>query len=231
MTLETQALREHEQATQEVATLATRSQGGAGAATALDVALVDERALTRDPAGLSRPPVNGSVAQRHAALIKQAKDAVADEVENIREKLHLIGRHTGDESRLALKTIDDAVNAAMAAADRADLLTPSEVSAEVSALRLPRATDAAATVEAAWVAVRAAERGLSIETLFRLGAIDVDLLDTLLRYLELAATVITASSTAASEAIRQRAGSDSSHVAEQVRAAATALVERCEVPE
>ena len=119
----------------------------------------------------------------------------------------------------------------MAAAERAHLLTPHDAAAELQALRLPPATEAAAAVEAAWVAVRAVERGLSIEALARVGAVDVDLLATLRRYLELAATVIAASSAAASEAIRQRAGSESSDLGEQVRAAATALLDRCEVPE
>jgi hypothetical protein len=197
----------------------------------LDVAFVDERALTRDPAGLDRPPRDAAVALRHAELAEQAKAALEEEAASIRETLDVIARHTGDENRLALKTVDDAVKTAMAVAEHAHLLAPHDAVAELQALRLPRATDAAAGVESAWVAVRAAERGFSVEALARVSAVDVDLLATLRRYLDLAARVIAASSEAASEAIRQRSGSEGSGLGEQIRAAATTLSERCEVPD
>ena len=141
--LQGQALREHEQATKEVAAVATRSQGGAGAATALDVALIDERALARDPAGLERAPRDAAVARRHAELTEQARGALEDEARSIRETLDFIAHHTGDENRIALKTIDDAAKTAMAAAERAHLLTPHDAVAELRTLRLPRATEAA----------------------------------------------------------------------------------------
>ena len=229
--LQNQALREHEQATKEVAAIAARSQGGAGAATALDIALIDERALARDPAGLDRAPRDGAVGLRHAELAEQAKGALEDEARSIRETLDFIAQQTGDENRLALKTIDDSVTTAVGAAERAHLLTPPDAAEELRALRLPPATEAAGAVEAAWVAIRATERGMSVESLARLGAVDVDLLATVRRYLELADTVVTASIDEASEAIRQRAGSESTGLGEQVRGAAAALLDLCRVPE
>jgi hypothetical protein len=56
------------------------------------------------------------------------------------------------------------------------------------------------------------------------------LLATVSRYLELAARVIRESGAAASEAIRQRTGADSSELGEQVRTAAAALLQSCEDP-
>lgn len=224
------ALREHEWAVGALATLATRSQGGAGAATALDPTLVDERALSRDPAGLDRSPRAEAVAERHAALVDTATAAAEEEAGRIKQLLLSIGEHTGDANRIALKSIDDAVSAATSAAEEADLLTPHDAAIELAAVRLPRASQAAAALESGWVAVRAAERGLSVDSLFRLGAVDTRLLAVLQRYLDLAAEVLAKSGDAAAEAIRQRGSSESSDLGDEVRAAASVLLAMCEVP-
>ena len=192
--------------------------------------LVDERALARDPAGLDRPPRAEAIGERHAALVSAASAAIEDEARQIEQLLLGIGEHTGDASRLALKSIVDAVTTATGAAEEADLLVPHQRAADLAAFRLPRAGQAAAAVEAGWVAVRAAERGLSLDALYRLGAVDVPMLVELRRYLELAADVLAQSSDAAAEAIRQRGSSDASDLGDEVRAAASALLAMCEVP-
>src|SRR5262249_50229627 len=163
---------------------------------------------------------------RHAALREQARSAAKEEAGRVREALELIAPHTGDENRLALKSIRDAGATAMGAAEGAAVLGPPHVVGEPQSLHVPRSPEAPAAGEAGWVAARAGDRELSLDVLFRLGAVDVDLLAILCRYVELAAEVLDESSAAAAEAIRQRAPSETSDLGVQVRAAATALLER-----
>jgi hypothetical protein len=228
--LEGAALAEHGRLREAVEAVATRSQGGAGAATALDAALIDERSLDRDPDGLKRPPADAGLAQRQEALLYDAKAALEVEAGVICDVLRVIAAHVGEEGRLPLKTIADEVAAAMAAADRVQLLVPNEAVVELRSLQLPKATEAAAAVEAAWTAVRAAERGVSADALFRIGAVDVGMLTLVQRYLDAAALIIRRSSTEARAAIVQRSGAGASARGDAVRAAAAVLLAACEVP-
>ena len=228
--LEATALAVHGKLREAIEAVATRSQGGAGGATALDATLIDERALDRDPDGLKKPPTDAELAQRREALLRDAEAALEVEAGMIRDTLLAIAAHVGEEGRLPLKTIADEVQAAMAAAEQARLLTPHDSVVEMHSLELPTAGEAAAAVEAAWIAVRASERGVTGDALFRIGAVDVGMLALVRRYLDVAALIIRRSSTTARTAIEQRSGSGTSARGDAVRAAAAALLASCEVP-
>lgn len=228
--LEATALAEHGKLREAIEAVATRSQGGAGGATALDATLIDERALDRDPDGLKKPPTDAELAQRREALLRDAQAALEVEAGVIRDVLRAIAAHVGAEGRLPLKTIADEVQAAMAAAEQVRLLTPHDSVVEMRSLELPTASEAAAAVEAAWIAVRASERGVTADALFRIGAVDVGMLALVRRYLDVAALIIRRSSTTTRTAIEQRSGSGTSARGDAVRAAATALLASCEVP-
>jgi hypothetical protein len=228
--LEAAALAEHAKLREAIEAVATRSQGGAGAPTAFDPTLVDERSLERDPDAVKRAPADGDLAQRREELLSAAEAAVEAEANAIREILQAIAAHVGEDERLPLKTITDEVQAAMAAAEQVHLLTPHDKVVELRAMQLPRATGAAAAVEAAAAAVRAADRGVTAEALYRLGGVDTEMLALVQQYLDAAALIIRRSSTSARAAIEQRSGSGSSARGDAVRAAAAALLSSCEVP-
>ena len=228
--MQNMALQQHGLARRAIEATASRSQGGAGAATALDATLIDEVALSRDPDGLKRPPGDAALAAHHARLLEAGSDAVAQESQAIQKTLLVIAGHVGEDGRLPLKTISDAVKKAMQAAESADLLMPHAKAAEIRSMRMPNATAAAAVIESAWVAVRSAERGVGIDALFRLGAVDVQRLALVRRYLDLAAEVVAASTAQAASAIEQRGEDGSSQLGELVRTTASDLATACEVP-
>lgn len=227
--LERAALLLHKEQLKALETVLTRSQGGAGAPTVLDAALIDEQALERDGDGLRRRPKNSVLAGKRDDFVRIAEDALREEAIAIRRLLEDIASHVGDEGQLLLKTIREEVRNAMDAADTADLLGPADAVAELSKLHLPAAVPAAEAVQSAWVAVRAAEKGLTADALFRLGAVEVAALDAIKRYLDLAARIIRDSTERAKQAVGQRDGAGNSNIGTVAREAGADLLRRCEV--
>jgi hypothetical protein len=228
MDLWSSALEQHRYAVTIIRNAATRSQGEVSAPTVIDLTLFDERALENDPAGITRPPRNEVVRKLHEELRALAERAVPDESAAIRARLLEIAGHVGEEESLPLKSISDEIEQTISITADAQLLRPREDVDALRAIRLPTSGDAAKAVQAAWVAVRAAERGPSLDALVRLATVDVVLLDTVRNYLSLAAGIIEASTAAALEAIpRDGAGSNSAR-GEHVRASVAALLDRCE---
>jgi hypothetical protein len=215
---------------EDIESVVTRSQGGGGAATALDISLVDKASLAKNPEGTKKKVVDPGLADQRENFMVEGEKALAQETQAVDEQLRaLMGHLGGTDQRLIESTIRE-VESAMAAAKAADLLTPHESAEELRALRLPDLPYAAGIVKDALAAVESAGGGVTGDALFRIGAIDVVTLARLVDYLELASSIIGQSSDSAKSAIEQRSGSGESQQGDAVRSVASSLLEFCEVP-
>lgn len=228
--LEVLAATEHTRQREDIEAIATRSQGGSGAATALDVSLIDENSLARDPEGTKKAPTESELADQREGLIGEAEKALAREAQSVDAYVRTITDHVGGKDQLPLEITIREVEEAMAAAENVHLLTPHESVEDLRALQLPDLTYAAGVVKSARAAVKSAQNGVTGDSLFEIGSIDVGALKELASYLDLAAYIIGQSSKTAATAIEQRSGHGESQQGDAVRSIASKLFDSCEVP-
>jgi hypothetical protein len=202
-----EAREEHRRLVGVLRALLTRSQGEAAAPTAIDAALLDRNAIDRDPGGLARALRTQQLKQRHEALRQLAEAALEHEAQATRDIRDDIATLAGQSERLALETLRAELDGALDLAQEAAVLR-----GDVQRLRewsLPSAADAAAAFGTADVTIRAAERGLSMDSLARLARTDTAMLENVRGFLQQADAILEASTEAAAEAIRMRSGSGS----------------------
>jgi hypothetical protein len=197
------AQEKYETALDVIRRAAGRRQGRRGGAdiTAIDWTIFDRKRLTRDPAGLRRPPASKELHELHQALIRSAEVALASEATEIQDLIQKIEEHIGAGASLTLKSITDAFNEAVETAKAAHVLRPLETLEEIEQIKLPSSTAAAQLLDDARRAASGAKQGVSLDSLERIARLQISNLSDIARYLECLDYVLTASVDAAAEVI------------------------------
>ena len=223
------AVTEYKFTVERIRAAATLSQGGRGAPTAIDPSAFDERTLVNDPGGLRRRFRDGDLGARHARLKDLAEQAIEAEAASAKTILTGIAELVGSEESLPLKNIIEAVSDAIATARGSHLLRSAGHDQDLEMMQLPSSRKANDARAGGWAAVRAAERGLSLESVQRLAQLDRTTLGTVSSYLTLANSILSASTQAARDALAQRDGGSSTARGDTVRQVVKELFEWCEV--
>ena len=184
--LRTAAVTEYKFTVERIRAAATLSQGGRGAPTAIDPSAFDERTLVNDPGGLRRRFRDADLGARHSRLKDLAEQAIEAEAAAAKTILTGIAELVGSEESLPLKNIIDAVSEAIATARSGHLLRSAGHEQDLEMIQLPSSRKANDARAGGWAAVRAAERGLSLEAVQRLAQLDRATLGTVSSYLTLA---------------------------------------------
>jgi hypothetical protein len=229
MVLRTGAMPEYKFTVDRIRAAATRSQGGRGAPTVIDPTAFDERTLASDPGGMRRRFRDTDLAARHARLKDLAEQAIEAEAAAAKTILMGIAELVGSEESLPLKNITEAVSDAIATARAGHLLRSGSHEQDLEMIQLPSSRKANDARASGWAAVRASERGLSLEAVQRLAQLDRGTLGTVSNYLTVANSILTASNQAARDALAQRDGGHGTERGETVRQVVRELLDWCEV--
>lgn len=227
--LRTAAVTEYKFTVERIRAAATLSQGGRGAATALDPTGFDERTLTKDPGGLRQRFRDPDLGARHMKLKDLAGQAIEAEAAANKTTLTGIAEFAGSPESLPLKNIVEAVSESIATARAGHLLRSTGHEQDLEMIQLPSSRKANDALAGGWAAVRAAERGLSLEAVQRLAELDRGTLGTVYSYLTIADSVLTASTQAARDALSQRDAGDGTGRGETLRLLVRKLLEWPEV--
>jgi hypothetical protein len=223
------AVTEYKFTVDRIRAAATLSQGGRGAPTAIDPSAFDERTLVNDPGGLRRRFRDADLGARHARLKELAEQAIEAEAASAKTTLRGIAELVGSEEGLPLKNIIEAVSDAVATARSGHLLRSAGHEQDLEMIQLPSSRKANDARAGGWAAVRAAERGLSLDAVQRLAQLDRSTLGTVSSYLTLANGILTASTQAARDALALRDGGNGTARGDTVRQLVKELLDWCEV--
>ncbi len=159
-------------------------------------------------------------------LAEQAIEAEAAAAKTI---LTGIGEIVGSEDSLPLKNIVESVSDAIATARAGHLLRMDSHEQDLELIELPSSRKANDARGGGWAAVRAAERGLSLESVQRLAQLDRETLGKVFSYLTLANGILTASAQVARDALAQRDGGNGTERGDAVRQVVRELFDWCGV--